>query len=74
MSKLGGNVTEEQAAVLHTARRDFARALGMVKEGLELLSQGEENLDVVRLEQGLQKLEVAHELFEGLRELSAPGR
>ena len=71
MSKLGGKMTEEQAAVLHSARGDFSRALGMVKEGLEILVQGEENHEVMRLELGLQKLEEAHQIFEGLRELNA---
>ena len=41
----------------------------MVKSGLEMLVLGEENHDVMRLEQGLQKLQEAHQLFEGLRKL-----
>ncbi len=71
ITKLDGSLTKEQAALLQSARGDFTRALEAVKAGLEMLNQGEENLDVVCLEQGLQSLEEAHQIFERVRQLQS---
>ncbi|MCA9781188.1 MAG: hypothetical protein KC800_30920, partial [Candidatus Eremiobacteraeota bacterium] len=68
-----GSPTEEQAAILQSARDGFSRALRTVREGLEMVVLGEETGEITRLEAGLQKLEEAHQAFENVRESHSKG-
>jgi predicted ribosome quality control (RQC) complex YloA/Tae2 family protein len=50
--------------------QDFMRALGLMSQALELLSDGEDSADLSKLRAGMEQMRAAQESFESLRTAS----
>lgn len=63
------NLQPQQKNVLDSARKAFQRGVELMTETVQLLNEGEQSDDLIRLESAVEKMREANQAFEGLRSL-----